>query len=117
MINPYGLNQLDVAGQSLVVSGGQIPVGTMVRILVNASEVLVATDPKIRTSARNHLACRVSAIMQLPDNRVQLQLVCGDQKIRAEITNKALDDLSLKEKSNCTAILKSVSLANQVFPR
>ena len=113
----YGLNQLDVAGQSLVVSGGQIPVGTMVRILVNASEVLVATDPKIRTSARNHLACRVSAITQLPDNRVHLQLVCGDQKIRAEITNKALDDLSLKKKSNCTAILKSVSLANQVFPR
>ena len=78
---PYGLNQLDVAGQIIVVSGAQISHGSMVRILVSASELLVATDPNIRTSARNHLSCVVSEIMQLPDNRVHLQLACGGQKI------------------------------------
>ncbi len=113
----YGLNQLEVAGQSLVVSGASIPRGATVRILVNASEVLVAKNSKIQTSARNHLSCNISRIVQLPENCVQLRLVCGDQNFVAKITRQALDELSLKKDGKCVAILKSVSLANQVFPR
>ncbi len=113
----YGLNQLNVEGQTLLLPGGKLDTGVRLRILIKASEVLIAADAKAKTSARNHLNCTIQRVEELPDNRVQLWLGVGTQQIVSEITRFALDELGLSMGKQCVAILKSVSLSNHVFQR
>ena len=113
----FGLNAVAVEGARLTLSGPALAPDTDLRILVHSRDVLIAKDLNVKTSARNHLSCEIRSLTELPDDLVRLHLGCGEQAFPADITRKAVSDLGLKAGDKCLAILKSVSLADQIFTR
>ena len=111
----YGLNAVAVAGQPLFIPGPQMEIGSRVRILVDPHDVLISADADLKISARNRLACKVIGFQPKTDIKVQVSLAIGDQRISAEITRQALEELELAPGSKCIAILKSTSLGQQAY--
>ena len=75
--------------------------------LVKASFVILATDPDVRTSARNKLCGTVKAIVSGPVNsEVKIQLA-DSRTLIAVITSAGLAELELHEGAFCCALIKA----------
>jgi len=75
--------------------------------LIKASFVILATDPDVRTSARNKLCGTVKAIVPGPVNsEVKIQL-SDARTLIAVITSEGLKSLGLREGSACCALIKA----------
>jgi len=83
------------------------------RVRVKARDVSVALDDPARISIRNHLPVTITAIQQLPGERVMLTTQLGDgQCLLIEITLWSAGQLQLQAGMQVWALIKSVALVS-----
>jgi molybdate transport system ATP-binding protein len=83
--------------------------GENVRVVLDADDVLLATQPPTGLSARNVLAARIGAIQSAGGAaRVDLELA-GGERLSANVTDEALRELGLATGAHVHAVFKSSS--------
>lgn len=88
-----------------------LSVGKAVVALVKASSVLVQTDGSgVKLSARNQLPGTVKKLAHGPISAEVLIQLAGGAEIFASVTREATEELSLKEGSPATAVIKASSV-------
>ena len=85
--------------------------GKEVLVLVKASSVLVLTNTSgIALSARNVLKGKVSKVLSGPVSAEVTITLPGSANIHATITHEAVDELSIKEGIEASAVFKASSV-------
>ncbi|MET0169793.1 MAG: molybdenum ABC transporter ATP-binding protein [Aliihoeflea sp.] len=112
--DPDGIAVLDIAGCQMLVVAKDMRPGETVRVRIAASDVSIARSRPEATSVLNVLPARIMGIDPIDDAEAGIQLDIGvdhEAPIRARITRRSLEGLSLSEGQDVFAQIKSVSLA------
>jgi molybdate transport system ATP-binding protein len=87
------------------------PVGTPVRLRVLARDVSIQLDEPARTSVQNHLPAVVDAIAQAHHpSQALVSLRCGDDRLLARVTRRAVQTLGLAPGQPVWALVKAVAV-------
>lgn len=106
-----GLCRLTFAGGAIVVPALAARKGEVIRLFVQARDVMIARRPPEDVSALNILAARVEGLHAVDGASVEVWLSLGGVRVRARITKRSAAALGLEPGIACFAILKSVALA------
>ena len=106
----YQLSELQHPAGTVWLAGRAGAKGEKLRILVNATDVTLATEPPQHMSARGALAGAVAAVeTQGPFATVEIALD-GDGRLYAMATRRAVDELRLAAGARVFALVKTVAL-------
>lgn len=106
-----GLTRLQAEGAMLLTPGLDRPVGSRVRALVLARDVLVAREEPRGLSARNVLPAVVERLDARPDGTVLASLaLVGGPRLLSALTRDAVEALELAPGLAVWAVLKSVAV-------
>ena len=110
----YGLSELAFPGGRLRVPHVDLPLGTPLRIRIQARDIVLATAPPSGLSIRNAFAGRVVEIAPdkgpLVDLRLDIGTAAEPVMLWVRITQRALADLRLQVGSPVHALVKTVAL-------
>ncbi|KZX58211.1 molybdenum ABC transporter ATP-binding protein [Halioglobus sp. HI00S01] len=109
----YGLSEIHIAGQSLLVNHLDQPIGSRRRVRIPARDVSVCASKPTDSSILNILPVTVSEIEQCTDARLLLRLALGDQYLLARITRKSAETLKLNAGDDIFAQIKSAALLSE----
>lgn len=84
-----------------------LQIGSEVNALVKSSSVLLLTDPKVKTTARNHLWGEVTRIHDGPVNAEVTLVMPGGKSICAVVTHDSVEKLGLAVGERACAIFKA----------
>lgn len=87
-----------------------LSIGHEVHALVNASSVLLSTDPQLRTTARNQLWGRVSRVHDGPVNSAVTIALEGGRTVNAIVTRDSVGNLGLAEGTAACALFEATSV-------
>lgn len=112
-----GLVAVDVDGETLHLPIRGASVGTPLRLLVLARDVILATRPVQGLSVRNAVEGRLEALE--PEDEVHLlaTVATGRHRLLARITRAAARDLGLARGDTVWALIKAGSLATNAYRR
>jgi molybdate transport system ATP-binding protein len=83
--------------------------GGDVWVLLRAEDVVLERDGAVRSSARNHLPGRVTAVS--PEGPlVRVAVACGGVRLSALVTRAARSDLALDEGTEVVAVIKAPAI-------
>lgn len=108
-----GVSALRFSGGTLLLPRQQDPVGTALRVRIEAKDVMLATKKPAHISALNVLPARIELIRRGDGPGVLVQLRVGKDLLLCRITRRSATVLSLEIGQSCFAVLKSVSVAKQ----
>ncbi|MGM0584110.1 MAG: molybdenum ABC transporter ATP-binding protein [Pseudomonadota bacterium] len=108
-----GLSELAVSGGRLWVPNLEAPPGAALRVRVRARDVTLADRRPEGLSALNVLEAVVERVDDGEGAIVELLLRCGDDRLRARVTRRSLQALSLTPGARCWAILKAVAVSRR----
>ncbi|BCH26388.1 molybdenum ABC transporter ATP-binding protein [Mesorhizobium sp. L-8-3] len=114
----FGMTLLASAAGEIRVPALAVPEGRMVRLLVRARDVMIATEKPRGFSALNILAGNIVSVE--PSNGVlaDVRMDCHGQTIVARITRQSVHDLGLAAGKPVFAVVKSVTFDRSgVAPR
>ena len=78
-------------------------------VLLRAEDVILERGGAARSSARNHLPGRVTAVT--PEGPlVRVALACGETRLSALVTRASRSDLALEEGAEVVAVIKAPSI-------
>jgi molybdate transport system ATP-binding protein len=110
----YGLTQMDVEGEPLLVPGRVGERGKMRRIRIAAADVSLAPDRPSQTSILNVLPARVKGIYPVDDAQVNIVIALGRREtgtsLLARISRRAYETLGFTPGQDVYAQVKAVSL-------
>ncbi|WP_325894459.1 molybdenum ABC transporter ATP-binding protein ModC [Grimontia sp. NTOU-MAR1] len=111
----YGMAQLDLEGETVWVTRVEDVEGSMLRLRIFANDISIVKSRPSDTSIRNILPAVVEEVCrsELGDNEpdyCQVVLRVGNQRLLANITRWAIDDLGLSFGDVVFAQLKGVSI-------
>jgi molybdate transport system ATP-binding protein len=110
----YGLTQMDVNGEALLVPGRVGEKGRTRRIRIAAADVSLAPDRPSRTSILNILPARVKGIHLVDDAQVNIVIGIGHRetgtRLLARISRRACETLGFAPGQDVYAQVKAVSL-------
>ncbi|MFI8415448.1 molybdenum ABC transporter ATP-binding protein ModC [Serratia sp. NPDC078593] len=106
----YAMSALRLGDQRLWVSRVSAPVGSLLRIRINAADVSLVLQPPKNSSIRNILPAHVVECLDV-DEQVDVKLAVGDHILWARITPWARDELAIKPGQWVYAQVKSVSIS------
>lgn len=111
----YAMAQLDLDGEILWVPDTGKPIGATLRLRVFANDISIVKSRPNDTSIRNILPAVVDEVCDLPSDDsqsgyCQVALRVGNQRLLANITQWAADDLRLSRGDGVYAQLKGVSI-------
>ena len=106
----YNLTELELEGQTLIVSALDREPGTPMRLQVPARDISLCLLRPEQTSILNVLEVRVDAIEAAAGSQVLLRLQVGGQFLLARVTRKSVDALNLRVGDAVYAQVKSVAL-------
>jgi molybdate transport system ATP-binding protein len=104
------VTELTLGSAGLTIPLVKAAPGATVRLLIDPSDVVIATTRPVQISIRNTLPVRIAGIESIADGRVELTLTIGDQRFRADITATAASELALKAGQDVYALVKSIAL-------
>src|SRR5665213_251831 len=111
----YGLSELAFPGGRLRVPHVALPLGSVLRVRIQARDVVLALAPPVGLSIRNAFAGRIVEIAPEADSLVDLRLDIGTPAepvmLWARVTKRALAELRLELGSPVHALVKTVALA------
>ncbi|PKF48886.1 molybdenum ABC transporter ATP-binding protein ModC [Enterovibrio nigricans] len=113
----YAMSQLNLEGEQLwVPEVGENP-GTYLRLRVFANDISIVKTRPCDTSIRNVIPCTVENISAFNDQvgYRQVSLKVGKERLLANVTEWAIDDLGLTQGDKVFAQLKGVSVAKSDF--
>ncbi len=102
------LSILSFAGGALAVRQVVHPPGSSVRVRIRGGDVMLSLTAPQDISANNILASRVVALQMGDNGDADVQLMCGDTRLMARITQASVRRLALAAGSQVYAIIKSV---------
>ncbi|HSG64932.1 MAG TPA: molybdenum ABC transporter ATP-binding protein [Gammaproteobacteria bacterium] len=105
-----GMTTLLVAGQRIRIPAIEGTAGTLVHLRVAAKDVAIATTRPTGLSIRNVLDAKILRIDAPGPVLAELLLEVGDQRLRAEITREAVDELELTAGQRVYALIKSAAI-------
>lgn len=107
----YHLSTLDFAHQHLFVSRLAEPIGTILRLHIQARDVSLTLHPPADSTILNILPCTITALAsgRIPAQKL-IKLDVAGQALLARITRKSCDQLGLKPGLKVYAQIKSVAL-------
>jgi molybdate transport system ATP-binding protein len=105
-----GMTNLDVGGQRLRIPAIAGNPGQTVRFRTLAREIAIATRNPSGLSIRNSLRAEIVNIEFVESVFAEILLQIGDQRLLAEITREAADDLELVRGQTVFALIKSVAI-------
>lgn len=73
---------------------------------ISSKDIMLFKGRPEAISARNLLSCRVSAVFDLK-NRIGVELVCGGEKLVAQVVKKAAEELDIRLGEHIYAIIKA----------
>ena len=106
------LSALRFGAHTLLVPRTERPAGSPLALRILARDVSLALEPPQRSSVMNVLPGRVQGIHPRGDGHVDVSVDTG-QVIRARITRRSADDLSLRAGLHLYALVKSVAFAER----
>ncbi|NIW23540.1 MAG: hypothetical protein GWN29_02735 [Gammaproteobacteria bacterium] len=104
------MTTLSLAGQLLRIPEIDGELGSVVRVRIPARDVALATNRPTGLSIRNVLEARILKIEMLEPVYAEILLDVGKQRLRAEITREAAEELGLAEGQTVYALVKSVAI-------
>jgi len=117
----YGLTEMDVEGQPLLVPGHVGEKGKKQRIRIAAADVSLASDRPSRTSILNVLPSRVIGVHPINDSQVNVVIAIGAHddgaKLLARISRRAYETLGFAVGQSVYAQVKAVSLVARAHLR
>lgn len=105
-----GITEVTTGSLSLLLPQLQHPIGTRLRVRVEAQDVMLATIRPHGISALNVLPATVTAIRMGDGPGVLVQLQTGETQLLARITRRSATALGLREEAEVFAVLKAVSV-------
>lgn len=108
-----GLSTLSFSGGILTTPLVSVPVGSLLRVRIRARDVILALTPPQKISALNMLTGRVTKISRSDGPIVDVAIRCGSDDLLARITRRSLDQLGLRQGTQCTAILKTIAVTKR----
>jgi molybdate transport system ATP-binding protein len=111
-VNEYGLRPFGVESVRLWLPNAEsVPSGQSLRVRILARDVSLALDDPRRISIQNHLRVTIERIDPPRDGRNVLATRTADgQLLLAEVTPRAVEQLSLRQGYTVFALIKSVAL-------
>ncbi len=106
-----GLSELATSAGKLFLPKLDLPEGAMLRLRIQASDVILSKDHPDGLSALNILPATVSEIYEGGGPGAAILLTSGTDRILARITMRSARALKLRAGMKCFAILKTVSVA------
>lgn len=106
----FGLTELQVEGQTLLVAQQQQAPGQGRRLRVPARDVSVCREKPHDSSILNILPVTITEIQETKSARVMLRLALGSQHLLARITRKSANRLQLQVGDQLFAQIKSAAL-------
>ena len=106
----YRLSRVAFEGGELTLSQPDLPVGTTVRLRIEARDVSLTLERQSGTSILNILETRVEEIREEHDARVVVRLLAGATPLLAGVTRKSAEELGLAPGQTVFAQIKSVAL-------
>lgn len=108
----YAMTALALGDRCLWVNRIDAPVGTQLRIRINAADVSLALQPPVNSSIRNILPAKVVECLEV-DGQVEVKLAVGENVLWARITPWARDELPVRPGQWLYAQIKSVSISRE----
>ena len=106
----FGLTELSIEGQSLLVGSLPYAPGQQRRLRIPARDVSVCRQRPKDSSILNILPVTLTEIEETGQARLLLRLALGSQYLLARITRKSASELSLRVGDKLYAQIKSVAL-------
>jgi molybdate transport system ATP-binding protein len=106
-----GVSELDASGLSLFLPRVAAPLGTPLRVHVEAQDVMLATHRPEGISALNVFEAQVRDIRMGDGPGALVQLSANGNLILARITRRSVTAMDLREGQSVFAVLKAVSVA------
>ena len=106
----YGLTQLKHPAGTIWLAGFAGPPGRIVRIIVHASDVVLATAPLSDVSVRNVLSGVIQSIQTNGPFAMAEIALEGGGRLAAVATRQAMDDLHLDQGSRVLALVKTTAI-------
>ncbi len=105
-----GITEVTAGGVALALPQLPAAVGALVRIRIEAQDVMIATARPEGISALNILPATVAMVRRGDGPGVLVQLKVGQNLLLARITQRSADALALREDLPVFAVLKAVSV-------
>ena len=112
----YGLARLELGGASLWIPAPEAPLGSQLRLRVQARDVAIALQRPQELSVQNVLPATIEEI-RAERPYVDLSLLVAGQRLSARITGRAADQLGLREGLSVYALLKAIAVERQALAR
>ncbi|MCP5432041.1 MAG: molybdenum ABC transporter ATP-binding protein [Alphaproteobacteria bacterium] len=109
----HALSALAFDGGRLLVPRLAQPLGSEVRIRIDARDVTLALGEPAGLSANNLLAAEIVALRRAGAGTVDVRLACGSARLVARVTSLSAERLGLAPGLGVTAIVKSVTVAGR----
>jgi molybdate transport system ATP-binding protein len=106
-----GLSKLTTTKGDLYLPKIDQPEGTLIRVRIRASDIILSKTRPTDLSALNILPVEISSIHEGQGPGVAIGLTSGADKLIARITRRSQNALELVAGTQCFAIIKSVSIA------
>lgn len=110
-----GNNRIAVSGGDVATAGG-LSVGTAVRLIIAADDVVLASAPTNSLSISNQLAGQVLSIDRQAHGLATVRLMCGRLELAARITCASADRLGLAPGAAAWALIKAAKLTGFAEP-
>jgi molybdate transport system ATP-binding protein len=106
----FGLTRLNTRAGEFQIPAVKLPVGTFTRVRIRPEDVMLAIAEPTGVSALNILHGSVVAIGAREGASLEVTIGCNGQKLRARVTRRSLEQLSLRPGVPVYAIIKAVAL-------
>jgi molybdate transport system ATP-binding protein len=112
----FGMSLVEIDGHTLQVPVLGLTPGAAVRLRIRARDVSIALGRPQAISIRNIIPVTVAEIVEEAGSAfAELRLDCGSQALRARITRRSVNELSLAPGSEVQALIKSIAVDRQLF--
>jgi len=105
-----GLTRFDFSDGDLWVPGEFVPARNPLRIRISASDVSITRERPSQTTILNVLRATVEEIHEIDKARALVRLSVGNQDLLAQVTNRSVARLALREGDRVFAQVKSVTV-------
>ena len=106
-----GITELAVSAGSLFLPRIEAPPGTMVRVRVEAHDIILTRTPPQDVSTLNILPATVTRIWEGEGPGAAVGLRVGEDLLLARVTRRSVRALALAPGEPCYAMMKSTSIA------
>ena len=110
-----GLTSLEAEGKTLLLPRVSQPTGEVVRIWIEAQDVMLATERPHGISALNVIETTVSELRLGAGPGAMVQLSFGTSSLLARITRRSAEALALAPGTKVYAVIKAVSVARSAI--